>query len=456
MGQRPTGELMRIGIIGGGFAGLTAAYELLKQGHSVDVYEAAPFWGGQAATIEVEGTRIERFYHHFFTSDTDIQQLMAELGISHKLQWRPSQMGFFQDGRIWDFVTPFDLLKFGPLKPWNRIRIGLVTLYLQRIRNWKRFEPVTAQEWLIKATGKEAFEKVWGAQLRAKFGNMADQIGMVWFWGKIYLRFRSRRGLAREVLGYPQGSFQVIIDALVAALQNMGCGLYPSTPVEAVVTRSGTNGLEVAGVRVRGETQTYDAVIATVPNFLFPRLVPDLPESYSALLAKVPYQAALVMLVKLRHPLSHIYWMNIGDLTMPFVGIIEHTNFVPAEYYGNKRLLYISNYLSKESPLLAMEPEALIDHFFPHLQRINPRLQRDWIEEYWVFREASAQPVITTNYSSIMPPMETPIAGLYLANTTQIYPEDRGTNYAVRLGRQIARLLLHKADRRSTVVVAKG
>ncbi len=444
---------MRVGIIGGGFAGLTAAYELLKRGHSVDVYEAAPFWGGQAATIEVEGTRIERFYHHLFTSDVEMQQLMAELGILHKLQWLPSRMGFYQDGRIWDFVTPFDLLRFRPLKPWNRIRIGLVTLYLQRVRDWKRFEPVTAQQWLIKATGKEAFEKVWGAQLRAKFGSMADQIGMVWFWGKIYLRFRSRRGLGREVLGYPDGSFQTITDALVGALRRMGCGLYASTPVEAIISEGLNNGLKAQAVRVKGENRPYDAVVATVPNFLFPRLVPDLPEAYRSLLAKVPYQAALVMLVKMRHPLSHIYWMNIGDLTMPFVGIIEHTNFVPPQNYGNKHLLYISNYLSKDSPLLAMDPEALVDHFLPHLQRINPRLQRDWIEQFWVFREASAQPVITTNYSAIMPPMETPIDGLYLANTTQIYPEDRGTNYAVRLGRQVANLVLKKAAAKQPAAV---
>ncbi len=444
---------MRIGVIGGGFAGLTAAYELLKRGHAVDVYEAAPFWGGQAATLEIEGTRIERFYHHFFTSDVEMQDLMAELGISHRLQWRTSRMGFYQDGRIWDFVTPRDLMRFGPLKPWNRIRIGLVTLYLQRVRDWKKFEAVTAKEWLIRATGKEAFQKVWGAQLRAKFGNMADEIGMVWFWGKIYLRFRSRQGLTKEVLGYPEGSFQIIIDALADALRRLGCGLHSSSPVQRVVVRPGPDGPEVAGLQVGNEVRPYDAVIATVPNFLFPRLVPELPESYRSLLSRVPYQAALVMLVKMTHPLSHIYWMNIGDLTMPFVGIIEHTNFVPPELYGGKHILYISNYLAKDSPLLAMEAAELLDRFLPHLQRINPRLQPEWIEEYWVFREASAQPVITTNYSSIMPPMETPVSGLYLANTTQIYPEDRGTNYAVRLGRQVAQRLLERAAQRGTVTV---
>jgi len=220
---------LRIGIIGGGYAGLTAAYELQKKGYAITVLEKYDAWGGQAATLPLLGTRIEHFYHHLFGSDAHILGLMDELGLSDQLRWIESKVGWFYEGRISDFVTPMDLIRFRPLNLFNRIKLGLMYLYLQRVNDWQRLETITAHDWIIKNMGQEIYDKVWGPLLRGKFGEMANQVSMTWLWGKIKVRGSSRQGAtATEKLAYPMGSFEIITQALVDRLQAGGCLLYTS------------------------------------------------------------------------------------------------------------------------------------------------------------------------------------------------------------------------------------
>jgi protoporphyrinogen oxidase len=433
----PPTDRSRIAVIGGGITGLTAALRLAQQGHTVTLWERGERLGGQANAFPVAGTAIERFYHHLFQSDREIIALAEEIGIGDRLVWLPSNVGYFADGRIWPLNGALDLLRLGFLPIHDRLRVGLVTAYLQRVSDWKRFESVTAASWLRRALGRRAYDRTFGAQLRAKFGRYHDQVAMVWFWGKIWLRTTSRRSpLEGERLGYFRGSFNVLIDALACAARGAGADLVTGDgPVELRPRDGGWDVVLESGVI------PVDAIVVTTPSPILARLVPDLPEQYRQKLGGLEYEAAVVALLQLNHPLSNIYWLNVADDDLPFTGVIEHTNFISPEEYGGKRFVYLSKYLEPDHPYFSMPDDQLIDAYIPFLQRINPAFSRTWIKRSWVFRERSAQPIIPLNYGQRIPDHRTGLPGLYLANTTQIYPEDRGTNYSVRLGNQIAAIV---------------
>ena len=427
---------MKTGVLGGGLTGLTAAYELAKRGHEVLLLEQAPYLGGQASTFEVEGARLERYYHHIFTGDVDMMDLIEELGLSDRMLWLASKVGFFREGQIYDFVTPMDLLRFQPLGFWQRIRAGLVTVYLQRFGDWRDLEDFTAQDWIRRYAGEQAYEVIFAPLLRAKFGEYFDQVTMAWLWSKFKDRVGSRsKGMTQELLGYMEGSFQPFIDALAGRISAMGGRILTDTAVEQLTIED----LRIKSVTA-GDVWPVDQVIATVPSFVFQQIAPDLPEEYASRLREVSYQSALCLVLKMKHSLSRIYWLNISDPAFPFVGAIEHTNLIPAETYNGKHILYLSNYVSQGDPLYGASAEELFVHYLPSLRKINPEFEKDWVEEMWLFREDAAQPIITCGYSRRVPAYQTPVKGLYLANTTQIYPQDRGMNYSVRLGKVVSEL----------------
>jgi protoporphyrinogen oxidase len=427
---------VRVAVIGAGVAGLVAAYRLSSE-HEVDVYERWPGLGGMAATIDVgDGHLLERYYHHLFTTDRHIAALYDELGL--ELEWRPSSVAMFAHGRQWPFTTPGDLLRFGPLPPVDRVRMGVAVVALQRLANDRApFERVTARAWIEKWMGRAAWREVWGPMLRGKFGARADEIAMVWIWNK--LRLRRGEDSREEKLGYPAGSWEPLFEALRERIEARGRVLVDRPAVrvspELEVTygapgsfRSGHDPrrFEAAG------SERYDRVIATVPNDIFAQLT-GLPEP------PIEYFAALCLLLELDRPFSPYYWTNVADRDMPFVGLIEHTNFIAPERYGGRRFLYVANYLEHGHELLDLDADALLERYLPGLRRVNPAFDPSWVRSRWLHREPAAQPIVTVGYRDRIPPLRTSVPGLILANTTQVYPEDRGTNYAVRLGDEAAR-----------------
>ena len=439
----PAHPIAHVGVIGGGITGLTAAYRLARIGYRVTLWESSDEFGGLAAAFEVPGGYLEKFYHHLFMSDRAIVALANEIGVGHTLRWLPSQNSYFSDGRIYSLASPMDLLKL-PVVPFiDRIRIGLVTLYLQHIpsidERWHALERVTAADWLRKYMGERAFNRTLGAQRRAKFGPRADEIAMVWFWNKIYLRTQSRPGiLGQERLGYFDGSFRVFTDALVEAARREGASLHLNTPVRSVEPRQGGRSftLDVGGERVQ-----VDALVATTPAPLLARLVPSLPEDYRAKLTGTRYQGAACVLLRMDRKLTDSYWLNIADSRLPFTVVVEHTNFIGPEHYGGNHYLYVNTYVEPDHRYLAMPEDELLEEYLRYLPELNPDFSPDWVRESWVFRTPAAQPIIGLNHRERMPSHRAPIPGLYLATMSQIYPEDRGTNYAVALGEKIANIL---------------
>jgi protoporphyrinogen oxidase len=436
-----SGEQPHIAVIGGGIAGLTAAYRFAKLGYRVSLWERGSRLGGQAAAFPVAGgASLEYFYHHLFQSDREIVSLIEELGIGDKLVWLPSNVGYFANGKAYPLNGALDLLRL-PIIPFHdRVRLGVTTFYLQRVKDWKKFESITAERWLTRALGKRAYERTLGAQIDAKFGRYASQIAMVWFWGKIWLRTTSRRSpLEQERLGYIKGSFNTLIDALHQALISSGVEVHTGEgPSRLEQTQTGGWELRFDD---REEPVRADTVVVTTPSPILARLVPDLPPDYMAKLRGLTYEAAAVALLELDRPLTSIYWLNIADRDMPFTGVIEHTNFMPASEYGGKHYVYLSKYLEPDHPSFTMPEDELLESYIPYIQRLNPEFDRSWISNSWIFRERAAQPIVGLHYSERIPDHRTPKPGLYLANTSQIYPEDRGTNYSVRLGNRIAELV---------------
>lgn len=448
---------MRVAIVGAGMAGLTAAHRLTQAGHTTDVYERWPDVGGMASTLDAGGgVRIERYYHHLFTSDREIAALWSELGLADELEWHESSLACFAHGRLWPFTTPRDLLRFGPLPPAARLRMGAGALALQRlVRDPLRYEAVTAHDWIRSRLGERVWRELWGPIMRGKFGARAEEITMAWLHSKWALR----RGEARrERLGYPRGSWEPLLRALSGRIEAGGGRILVDRPVRRIARDaegfaigagapgSWRRGLDPERFESLGE-ERYDAVVATVAADLFLRLCDEplraaLGADYRRRCESVEHHAALCLLLELDRPFGSAYWTNVLDERIPFIGAIEQERLVGAERYGGRRFLYVANYLAPGEPLVDASTDDLIAAYEPGLRALAPDFSRDWIRSAWRFAEPHAQPLVTLGYRDRLPPLQTPIEGLILANQAQIYPEDRGTNYAVRLGAEAARTLL--------------
>ena len=443
----------RIAVIGGGFAGLAAAYRLAQAGVEVSLFERSGSLGGLAMTLPLGDREIEKYYHHWFTSDRDILDLVAELGLRDQLRWISPVMGMFREGRVYRFTSPLDLLRFRPFSLRAKLRFGLSTLFLQRYPRRDRFEGVSAAWWLRRVAGREVYETVWGPLLRAKFGRHAEAISMAWIWSKMRVRGTSRtQGGNQESLGYLNGGFGIVARRLARAIGERGGAVHTAEPVRRIrAVAEAADPLQRLEVETTRRRERFAAVIATVAPPLLARLAPDLPDPYRRSCEAIEHSAILCTMLLLRRSLSPIYWMNISDAEIPFGGLIEHTNFVSPELYGNRRILYISHYLDPDDPAYRFDAHELFAHYRPGLARVQPAFDDAWVERQFEFRDRYAQPIVTVDYHRRLLPLRAPLPGLFVATMSQIYPEDRGTNYAVRIGGEAARACLADWRGRFTV-----
>lgn len=421
-------------IIGGGFSGLCAAYELGKHGIHATVLERDNEIGGLAGSFHVNGARLEKFYHHWFTNDQAVMGLIKELGCEDQILLRPTRTGMYYANRFFKLSSPIDLLKFTPLSFVSRIRLGLLTLLARRVKDWRQLEDITASEWLRKLGGEEVYRIVWEPLLRGKFGEAAEDVSAVWMWNKLKLRGGSRGKGGREQLAYYRGGFAALADAIANAIRTHGGSVRTGCEVEQLVVADG----KVTGVVASGEVIRADAVIGTAAlPILAEQLAPHLPSDYIAKLRRIRYLANVCIVLELDRSLSSTYWLNVNDPNFPFVAVIEHTNFEPASTYNGRHIVYLSKYLPESDSLYQMPEVELLDFTLSNLSRMFPEFERSWILDSHVWRAKYSQPIVERHYSSMIPETETGIEGMYLASMAQVYPEDRGTNYAIREGRLI-------------------
>ncbi|MBX3080021.1 MAG: NAD(P)/FAD-dependent oxidoreductase [Anaerolineae bacterium] len=434
---------MRIGIIGAGPAGLAAAYDLVKAGHAVTIFEATDRVGGLAAGFKDEGWdwELEKFYHHWFQSDHDILGLINELGLSDQVIFPRPKTSMWSRGKAYLFDNPVSMLLF-PNMPWiPKFRFGLVGLYLRLTKQWQPMEKYTAEEWLIKYMGKEAYEALWRPMLIGKFGDLYREVTMAWFWARIYTR--------TVKLGTYQGGFQKFLDTFAQKLQQMGVTIRFNAPAKNVRREDG--GLKLTA---NEEPFDFDAVISTTSPAAMLKIAPDLAaqKSYADQLGTLRNMSAVVLVLALKQTLltDGTYWLNLpasspdkSKSEFPFLALVEHTNYLDAKHYGGDHIVYCGDYVAPDHEYMQMSEDALVDRFVKALKTFNPNFSPDWIRKYWLFRAPYAQPIPTVNHSRNIPDLATPIPGLYLASMSQIYPWDRGTNYAVMIGRQVAQRVMN-------------
>ena len=423
---------MKIAIIGAGYNGMVAAFDLKKAGHEITIFESAEYVGGLASGFKEPhwDWSVEKFYHHWFQSDSEMLGLIRELGLEDKVRFpRPLTVMLYENK--W---YPFDSISKALLFPGlgfglNKIRFGFVGLFLRLTKNWRALEKVTADQWMLKYAGKQVYEQMWKPLLIGKFGPYYKDVNMAWMWARIHARTTR--------LGTFEGGFQKFADLFAEKLRGMSVEIRLKAQIKSIKRDQASAGLTVDG-------ESFDKVLVTTSPNLMAKLCPDLPENYLKGLLDLKSMGALVMTLALKHSISKdgYYWFNVPkDEGYPFLALVEHTNFVPKENFGGDHIVYAGDYLEMGHEYFSMSDDELLERFVPAFQKFNPEFSRDWVKKIWVNKTNYAQPVPLVNHSKNIPEIQTPIEGLYFASMSQVYPWDRGTNFAVEIGRKAARMM---------------
>jgi len=431
----------KIIVVGAGFTGLSLAYDLALAGRNVLVLESMNVVGGLAGTFEVEGQRLEKFYHHWFTNDVHVMGLIHDLGRGDRVRFRDTLTGVYYGNKFFKLSRPIDLLQFKPLSFIGRIRLGLLAIRVRFVRDWMRLETVSATDWLKEMAGEEVYRVVWEPLLRGKFGDAASEVSAVWMWNKLKLRGGSRGKKGAEQLAYYQGGFGRLLDDLVDGIRLHGGNVFTDSKVKGVDVQNG----KVIGVRTDHGSYFAENVVVTTPlPIAADLLAPHISPVSLKKLQRIKYLANICIVLELDRSLSETYWLNVNDPSFPFVAVIEHTNFEDKDLYGGRRIIYLSKYLPENAELFQMSDGEAVSYAVSHLKRMFPEFDFEWILKASVWRGQYSQPIVEKNYSKLIPKQETEVKGLYINTMAQIYPEDRGTNYAIREGRAMARRLLEK------------
>ncbi len=427
---------MKIAIIGAGFTGLTSAFYLSKKGHEVTIFEKDEKPGGLAVGYQEKGWEwsLEAHYHHWFTNDKSVLNLAKE--INHKVIVQRPKTSSFVNGNIYQLDSPISLLKFPGLNIINRIRMGISLAFLRYNHFWKPLENFNAINYLEKSMGKTTYKKMWEPLMINKLGKYADKVSLAWFWARIFKR--------TESLAYPEGGFLQFAKHLEKEIKERGGKFYYNTEVKNLASNKSPQ-IIYSIAESSPKTQDFDKVVVTLPLSLFVKISPSLPKEYKEKSLKFINIGAMNLVLRLKKQFfkDGTYWLSMCDLKSPILAIVEHTNFMNKKYYNNEHLLYLGNYMEISDERFSMNKENLLKLYHPWLKKINPDYSSSIVDAK-LFHAPYAQPIITTKYSKKIPPFRTPLKNVFLANIQQVYPWDRGTNYAVELGEKISDLIHEK------------
>lgn len=412
---------MRVGIVGAGATGLTAAFDAVKAGHEVTILEAAEEVGGLAASIEVRGTPLERFYHHVFRTDRAMIDLVEELGLGEKLHFHRPSTGVHLRGRTHPFGTPAQMLAFPELSWLDRLRFGASAAVLKAVRNGRRFNDTRALDWLRRWAGERVTSTIWEPLLTGKFGDRAGEVSMAWLWARVHCRTFD--------LGYVHGGFEQVYRALRDAITERGGKIELASPVDAISQPDRT-----VQVRCGDNRHEFDELIVTVPQPVFAKAAGIDADD---VLWRNQYLGATCFVLECDRSVIPHYWLNINDTDFPFLAVVEHTNMVDRAEYDGRHVIYVGNYVPRDDWRFTADPAELLEHYLPWLRRLNPAFDRSWILDWHFSRAGFAQPVVTPEYRELIPPHRTSMPNVTLATMSQIYPQDRGQSYAVAMAHEI-------------------
>lgn len=390
----------KVAVIGAGFTGISAGYYLIKKGYQVTIFEKEKTPGGLAMGFKNDSWSwpIEKHYHHLFVSDTEIINFAKEVGV--KINFYKSKTSIFSRGSFYPLDSPASILKFPYLDIVSKIKMGISLGYLKLAPNWKNLEKITAKNYILKSMGTKPWRIIWQPLLEGKFGKYAETIPASWFWARIKKR--------SVYLGYPEGGFENFVKKATLAFEKMGGkiiygqGVTPSSP-------------ELSG---------FNNIISTIPA------------------GKLAYLGAINLILRFNKPFlpDKVYWLNIGGLDFSFLSVVEHTNLFPKENYGGEHIVYVGKYLPPNHKYFSMTKEEILDEYHKDLVKLNPNYKSALIGSD-VFKAPYAQPIFPRNYSETIDPIKTNDEKVYRATMEQVYPWDRGTNYAVEMGKNVAEIV---------------
>lgn len=421
---------MKVAIVGAGFTGLSAAIELIDKGHEVVVFEADKRPGGMGIGFKAPGWKwsLERYYHHIFANDEAAIKLSEKVGLSPFFKI-PKTNSFTENKEV-RLDSVISLITFPYLSFFSRLRMGLGLLVLKLTKNGIFLEKYKASELLPLFVGKEGYKKIWSPLLSAKFGPYLPKVNMAWFWARVFKRTQS--------LGYFEGGYQALADKIVSYVNDGGGKVKLFWKVGKIK--------QMASGKWQVADDKFDKVLVTVPAPMVDRIIGE----GTVIWPEIDYLSAQTIVLELNKSLIKGYWLNILEKDFPFMVVVEHTNLIDRRYYGGKTIVYLGNYLPNWDKRLKMSEEQLIKLYLPYLKKINAEFNRGWISRAWCFETPYAQPVFPVNYSYLIPPIKTKLPGLFVANMSMVYPWDRGTNYAIKLGRDAASFVSLVSDEKSS------
>jgi protoporphyrinogen oxidase len=411
---------MRIGIVGGGIMGISLAYYLSRQGIEVDIYEASPILGGLAGPLTLpDGTDVDRFYHTILSSDNFLRNLAQELGVEDQLRFKTTRTGFFHNGRIFSMNNIVEFLRFPPLGWIERFRLGLTVVYAQFIKNWRTLEGISVEDWLLRLSGKNTYRNIWRPLLRAKFEGSFTNTPATYIWSRL-VRMKSTRGGAsqKEEAGHLIGGYITLLKAMVKKMEEAGGKIHFKTPVQEIVIQEGI----ARGLRIDGELVEFDGVAVTLQTPVFQRLIPGVSQEYKDYLSKTDYIGIICPLLVLDKELSGYWTVNITDERIPFTGVIETTAYIDPNFVGGHHLVYLPKYTSPGSEWQKKSDDEIRKIWLENLSIMFPDFDANHIQYFLIHRERYVEPLHPLNSSHLIPAVQTPIKGLYLSTTAQIYP----------------------------------
>ncbi len=422
----------RIAVLGAGPMGLAVAYQLSLDGHQPVIFEADDRVGGMTACFDFEGLSIERYYHFHCISDHAFLQILSELGLSDRMHWVETKMGYWYQGRLQPWGNPLALLRFQGLGPVAKFRYGLHAFLSTKRKDWRPLDKLEATAWIKRWVGKEAYEVLWRRLFDYKFYDYAEKLSAAWIWSRIRRIGRSRYDLFREKLGYLEGGSDTLLNALKAAIEERGGDIWLKSPASRVVIESG----EVKGVEIDGNLEVFDKVISTVPLPYVPRLMPDLPDDLLQAIRAIDNIAVVCVIAKLRKPVTDNFWLNTNDPEMDIPGLVEYSNLRPLDQH----IVYVPFYMPAEHPKFSEPDSVFLGKVQRYLCRINPDLRAEDFIAMRASRYRYAQPVCGPGFLDRLPSVQLPVKGLWVADTSYYYPEDRGISESIDFGRRIARM----------------
>ena len=431
-------QARKVAVIGAGPMGLAAAYELAKLGDAVTVYERDDRIGGMSAFFDFDGTRIERYYHFICKPDQTTFDYLREFGLEDRLRWRSTKMGFYYHGRLYDWGNPFALLKFPGLSLPQKLRYGLHVMKAKGIEDWKPYDAFSSTEWLQRWIGKNAYDVLWAPLFHFKFYEYENSLSAAWLGTRIKRVALSRKSLFEEELGYLDGGSEVLIDAVAQRFNSLGGRIELQRGIERVEVSSDATGQRVSGVRIGGQVLSFDQVISTIPLPYLARVMPDLPEDERAKVMAIRNVGVVCVLLKLKEPFTRNFWMNINDPRIEIPGLIEYSNLNPLD---GSAIVYAPYYMPQGHSKFTRPFQEFIDETVRYMKLIRPDFSpQDQVLASAASRYEFAQTVCTPGFYEALPPMQSKIGGLFMADTSHYYPEDRSISESIRLGAKLAKL----------------